>query len=150
MQPLCGWPMSTRTSNNGSVPSIYFSSASGPKSSFRGTVLDSLNKKISHLIRTGRLCEARAVFDNAEHRNTVTWNSMISGYVKRRELAKARKLFDELPERDIVSWNLMISGYISCRGSRYIEEGRNLFDNMLERDCVSCRFLECYDYWVFT
>ncbi|KAE8124933.1 hypothetical protein FH972_019772 [Carpinus fangiana] len=137
MQPFCGWPMLTRISNNGSVPSISFTSSSIPKSSFRGTDLHSLNKKISHLIRTGRLCEAKTVFDNAEHRNTVTWNSMISGYVQRRELAKARKLFDELCERDIVSWNLMISGYISCRGSRYIEEGRNLFDNMPERDCVS-------------
>jgi pentatricopeptide repeat protein len=137
MQPLCGWPMPTCRSNNGFVPSICFTSASRPKSSFRGTGLYSLNKKISHLIRTGRLCEARTVFDNAEHRNTVTWNSMISGYVQRRELAKARELFDELPERDIVSWNLMISGYMSCRGSRYIEEGRNLFDNMPERDCVS-------------
>jgi pentatricopeptide repeat protein len=137
MQPFCGWPMLTRISNNGSVPSISFTSSSIPKSSFWGTDVHSLNKKISHLIRTGRLCEAKTVFDNAEHRNTVTWNSMISGYVQQRELAKARKLFDELRERDIVSWNLMISGYISCHGSRYIEEGRNLFDNMPERDCVS-------------
>jgi pentatricopeptide repeat protein len=137
MQPFCGWPMLTRISNNGSVPSISFTSSSIPKSSFWGTDVHSLNKKISHLIRTGRLCEAKTVFDNAEHRNTVTWNSMISGYVQQRELAKARKLFDELRERDIVSWNLMISGYISCRGSRYIEEGRNLFDDMPERDCVS-------------
>lgn len=96
-----------------------------------------LNKKISHLIRTGRLSEARAVFDSMNERNTVTWNSMISGYVQRREMAKARQLFDEMPERDIVSWNLMISCFMSCRASRYIEEGRKLFDKMPERDCVS-------------
>ncbi|KAF5185360.1 Pentatricopeptide repeat-containing protein [Thalictrum thalictroides] len=96
------------------------------------------NKKISHLIRTGRLNEAKRVFDSLQHRNTVTWNSMISGYVKNREISKARKLFDEMPQRDIVSWNLMISGYVSCLGSRrYIEEGRLLFDQMPKRDLVS-------------
>nr|XP_011458358.1 PREDICTED: pentatricopeptide repeat-containing protein At1g62260, mitochondrial [Fragaria vesca subsp. vesca]XP_011458359.1 PREDICTED: pentatricopeptide repeat-containing protein At1g62260, mitochondrial [Fragaria vesca subsp. vesca]XP_011458360.1 PREDICTED: pentatricopeptide repeat-containing protein At1g62260, mitochondrial [Fragaria vesca subsp. vesca] len=99
--------------------------------------LFSLNKNISHLIRTGRISQAREVFDNMKHRNIVTWNSMISGYVKRREIAKARKLFDEMPERDVVSWNVMISGYVSCRGARYIEEGRSLFDQMPTRDSVS-------------
>ncbi|XP_021810383.1 pentatricopeptide repeat-containing protein At1g62260, mitochondrial [Prunus avium] len=96
-----------------------------------------LNKRISHLIRTGQIAQAREDFDRMEQRNVVTWNSMITGYVKRREIAKARKLFDEMPERDVVSWNLMISGYISCRGDRYIEEGRSLFDQMPARDCVS-------------
>lgn len=99
--------------------------------------LYSLNKRISHLIRAGRINEAREVFDGMKHRNTVTWNSMLAGYVKRREIVKARKLFDEMPERDVVSWNLMISGYISCQGSRDVEEGRYLFDQMHERDCVS-------------
>lgn len=96
-----------------------------------------LNKKISHLIRTGRLTAARTLFDSTNHRNTVTWNSMITGYVQRREIAKARQLFDEMPLRDIVSWNLIISGYFSCRGSRFVEEGRKLFDIMPQRDCVS-------------
>jgi pentatricopeptide repeat protein len=96
-----------------------------------------LNKNISHLIRTGRLTEARALFDSIKHRNTVTWNSMITGYVQRREIAKARQLFDEMPHKDIVSWNVIISGYFSCRGSRFVEEGRKLFDQMPQRDCVS-------------
>ncbi|KAL5561255.1 hypothetical protein UlMin_031002 [Ulmus minor] len=97
----------------------------------------SLNKRISHLIRTGRVNEAREAFDKVKYRNVVTWNSMISGYIKRRELAKARKLFDEMPERDVVSWNMMISGYFSCGASRDVEEGRYLFDQMPVRDCVS-------------
>ncbi|KAJ0077424.1 hypothetical protein Patl1_35848 [Pistacia atlantica] len=42
------------------------------------------NKKISHLIRTNRLSEARALFDKTVQRNTVTWNAMINGYVKFR------------------------------------------------------------------
>ncbi|KAK7319357.1 hypothetical protein RJT34_04077 [Clitoria ternatea] len=95
------------------------------------------NKNISQLIRSGRLSEARALFDSMNHRNTVTWNSMMSGYVHRREIAKARQLFDQMPQKDIVSWNLIVSAYFSCRGSRFVEEGRKLFDQMPQRDCVS-------------
>ncbi|XP_061352522.1 pentatricopeptide repeat-containing protein At1g62260, mitochondrial [Gastrolobium bilobum] len=114
----CGFASLTKTNN---TPQLLFQS----------------NKKITHLIRTGRLSEARALFDSMKHRNTVTWNSMISGYVHRREIAKARQLFDEMPHKDIVSWNLIISGYFSCRGSRFVDEGRKLFDLMPQRDCVS-------------
>ncbi|KAL3824954.1 hypothetical protein ACJIZ3_020983 [Penstemon smallii] len=99
--------------------------------------LHSANRKITELIRSGRLEDARNLFDELSQRNTVTWNSMLSGYVGRREIAKARNLFDEMPEKDVVSWNLMISGYVSCRGRRYVEEGRYLFDRMPERDFVS-------------
>lgn len=99
--------------------------------------LRSANRKITELIRGGRIEDARAVFDKLPHRNTVTWNSMLSGYVQRRELAKARALFDEMPNKDIVSWNVMISGYVSCRGRRHVDEGRWLFDKMHERDFVS-------------
>ncbi|XP_058096714.1 pentatricopeptide repeat-containing protein At1g62260, mitochondrial [Magnolia sinica] len=95
------------------------------------------NKTISLLIRSGRLSEARRVFDEMLQRNVVTWNSMISGYVRQREISNARKLFDAMPERDIVSWNVMISGYVSCLGRGHIEEGRWLFDRMPERDTVS-------------
>ncbi|EEF41097.1 pentatricopeptide repeat-containing protein At1g62260, mitochondrial [Ricinus communis] len=119
------------------VKSRSFAMPPRAKTSVEDSNLYSSNKKISHFTRTGRINEARALFDKLERRNTVTWNSMISGYVKRGEMTKARKLFDEMPERDVVSWNLIISGYVSCRGKRFIEEGRNLFDKMPERCCVS-------------
>ncbi|KAL3539112.1 hypothetical protein ACH5RR_002478 [Cinchona calisaya] len=96
-----------------------------------------VNKKITRLIRSGRLQEARTFFDGLTHRNIVTWNSMISGYVQQREIVKARKLFDEMPERDVVSWNTIISGYMCCRGGRHLQEARYLFDRMPQRDFVS-------------
>ncbi|KAL6579746.1 Pentatricopeptide repeat-containing protein, mitochondrial [Orobanche minor] len=99
--------------------------------------LRSANRKITELIRAGRLEDARTFFNKLTSRNTVTWNSMLSGYVKCWEIAKARSLFDEMPEKDVVSWNLMISGYVSCRGRRFVEEGRHLFDRMPERDFIS-------------
>lgn len=121
---------------NASATPCFFSSNLQPKNSQTPNFLSS-NKKIFYLIRTGRLEEARAVFDKLKYRNTVTWNSMLRGYVQQKEMVKARKLFDEMPERDVISWNVMISGYMSCRGSRYIEEGKCLFDKMPERDFVS-------------
>ncbi|KAI3809322.1 hypothetical protein L1987_25293 [Smallanthus sonchifolius] len=93
-----------------------------------------LNNKITHLIRSGKLDDARTLFNNSKQRNTVTWNSILSGYVRRRDLAKARQLFDEMPERDTVSWNTMISGYVGCGCT---EEGKALFDSMPCRDIVS-------------
>lgn len=112
-----------------------FASARESKAS-RAPDLFALNKRISHLVGTGRLGEARAVFDIAGCRNTAAWNAMITGYAKRGEMAKARELFDGMPERDVMSWNLMISDYISCRGSRFADEGRNLFEQMPEREYI--------------
>ncbi|TYJ03563.1 hypothetical protein E1A91_A12G037100v1 [Gossypium mustelinum] len=117
---------------------LRFSSTLTPKAaSSKANDLYAMNKKLSDIVRTGKIHEARSMFDKMRERNTVTWNSMISGYVKRREMTQARKLFDEMPERDIVSWNLMISGYASYLGYNFLEEGKKLFEKMPRRDVVS-------------
>ncbi|KAL5982122.1 hypothetical protein ACLOJK_016191 [Asimina triloba] len=95
------------------------------------------NKTISLLIRTGRLNEARWMFDEMPYRNVVTWNSMLSGYVRQREIVRARELFDAMPVRDTVSWNVMISGYVACMGRGHVEEAGRLFYIMPARDTVS-------------
>ncbi|KAK9286108.1 hypothetical protein L1049_014488 [Liquidambar formosana] len=133
---LCHHPIVACIPKNTPETSRRFTSTSNPNNS-QAPDFHSWNKRISHLIRTGRLSEARMVFDHMKYKNTVTWNSMISGYVQKREMTKASKLFDEMPERDVVSWNLMISGYVSCRGRGFIEEGRCLFDQMPDRDYIS-------------
>ncbi|MBA0833666.1 hypothetical protein Goarm_006092 [Gossypium armourianum] len=118
--------------------SLRFSSTLTPKAaSSKANDLYAMNKKLSDIVRTGKIHEARSMFDKMGERNTVTWNSMISGYVKRREMTQARKLFDEMPDRDIVSWNLMISGYASYLGYKFLEEGKKLFEQMPRRDVVS-------------
>lgn len=117
---------------------LRFSSTLTPKAaSSKANDLYAMNKKLSDIVRTGKIHEARSMFDKMGERNTVTWNSMISGYVKRREMTQARKLFDEMPERDIISWNLMISGYASYLGYKFLEEGKKLFEQMPRRDVVS-------------
>ncbi|KAI6703581.1 hypothetical protein NL676_012717 [Syzygium grande] len=45
----------------------------------RAPDLFALNKRITHLVRAGRLGEARAAFDAAGCRNTVTWNFQVIG-----------------------------------------------------------------------
>ncbi|KAG6429103.1 hypothetical protein SASPL_107142 [Salvia splendens] len=105
------------------------------------------NKKITALIRSDRLDEARAFFDGLWQRNTVTWNSMLSGYVKRREIAKARWLFDEMPEVDdaftlfnamheknVVTWNAIITGLLD---NGRVKTACELFRVMPERDAAS-------------
>ncbi|KAI5315145.1 hypothetical protein L3X38_044321 [Prunus dulcis] len=120
-----------------SVQLSRFTSTSTDKSSTQALDGDffALNKRISHLIRTGQIAQAREDFDRMEQRNVVTWNSMITGYVKRREMAKARKLFDEMPDRDVVSWNLMISG--GYAKNQRMTEALQLFNRMPNQSVVS-------------
>ncbi|KAH7834025.1 hypothetical protein Vadar_012056 [Vaccinium darrowii] len=133
---LCCHPSITSfIHKNPSSPPLRFASTSTQND--QAPEVRRLNRKITNFIRTGRIEDAKKLFDKMTERNTVTWNSMITGYVQRREMTKARVLFDRMPERDVVSWNLMLSGYLSCRGYRYIEEGRYLFDRMLVKDFVS-------------
>ncbi|KAJ0076837.1 hypothetical protein Patl1_35890 [Pistacia atlantica] len=68
------------------------------------------NKKISHLIRTNRLSEARVMFDKTVQRNTVTWNAMIDGY--NGDVARAMEFFEKMPERDSASLSALVAGLI--------------------------------------
>ncbi|WOL20272.1 pentatricopeptide repeat-containing protein [Canna indica] len=97
-----------------------------------------LNQALSRLIQSGRLRDARCLFDSVpDKRNVVTWNSMIGGYVRHRELAEARKLFDEMPQRDVVSWNSILAGYVLSRDPGELKEARRLFNRMPTRDIIS-------------
>ncbi|CAH9122072.1 unnamed protein product [Cuscuta epithymum] len=95
------------------------------------------NHTIRALIRSGRLEDARNMFDKLKQRDIITWNSMIMGYTQRLEVVTAQNLFDQMPERDVVTWNLMISCYMSSRRTEYIEYARYLFDQMPRRDVIS-------------
>lgn len=69
------------------------------------------NRLMSLYTQSGKVEDAREVFDKMPERNTFSWNIMIGAYVGRGKLQVARKLFDKMPERDVVSWNAMIAGY---------------------------------------
>ncbi|VFQ81272.1 unnamed protein product [Cuscuta campestris] len=132
---IFGWALRQRKQSKGQLVNHF--STGKPIVSQAKPDLRSTNNTITALIRSGRLEDARFMFDQLRHRDIVTWNSMLTGYTRRHEMEKAQKLFDQMPQRDIVSWNLMISCYMSSRGTDYIDYARYLFDCMPARDVIS-------------
>eukprot|EP01018_Ginkgo_biloba_P022935 Gb_12722 [translate_table: standard] len=94
----------------------------------------SWNSKIKKLTQSGRVEDARQVFDKIPQRDILSWNLMITGYAQNERLENARQIFDEMPERNVVSWNAMIAGYAQ---NGKMEHARHLFDRMPERNVVS-------------
>ncbi|GFY97706.1 pentatricopeptide repeat (PPR) superfamily protein [Actinidia rufa] len=72
---------------------------------FRGLCL------IDGFSKSGKVDEARKVFDMMPSRNLVSWNAMINGYMKLCDFDSARGLFDQMEMRNVVAWNSMIAGY---------------------------------------
>ncbi|KAK7394850.1 hypothetical protein VNO78_15391 [Psophocarpus tetragonolobus] len=71
------------------------------------------NQLLSGLSKSGRIDDARKVFDKLPQRDEYTWNIMISGYVNVGRLVEARELFNGLSNRSSITWSSLISGY--CR-----------------------------------
>ncbi|KAK7340183.1 hypothetical protein VNO77_20879 [Canavalia gladiata] len=82
------------------------------------------NKRLNGLSKSGRIDDARKVFDKMPQRDEYTWNTMISGYVNAGRLVEARELFDGFSGRSSITWSSLISGY--CRFGREAE-GFDLF-----------------------
>jgi pentatricopeptide repeat protein len=58
-----------------------------------------------------RMEEAKALFNEMQERNLVTWTSMIAGYCRMGNVEEGYCLFQRMPERNIVSWTAMIGGF---------------------------------------
>ncbi|KAF4373980.1 hypothetical protein F8388_007886 [Cannabis sativa] len=103
------------------MPKFYSASSSLNPNSLSPNPLPeliSLNKRISQLIRTGRIGEAREVFDALQlfnsmpERNVVSWNALITGFLRNGDVVNAVDFFDKMPERDAASVNALVSGLI--------------------------------------
>ncbi|XP_058007882.1 pentatricopeptide repeat-containing protein At2g35030, mitochondrial isoform X2 [Hevea brasiliensis] len=92
------------------------------------------NTRISILGRHGNVNEARKLFDEMPHRDTVSYASMITVYLKNNDLPKAERLFWAMPERNIVADSAMISGYVKAG---QLDKARDVFDHMVERNVFS-------------
>ncbi|XP_058086948.1 pentatricopeptide repeat-containing protein At3g04750, mitochondrial [Magnolia sinica] len=86
------------------------------------------NALLDMYVKLEELELARRVFDRAEVRDCISWNTMIAGYAKVGELEFACKLFNEMPSRDLVSWNSLIAGYAQKGDCRAVMK---LFRDML-------------------
>lgn len=92
------------------------------------------NKKISELLKFGKIDDARKMFDSMTQRDSVTWNSMISGYSKNNRIKDAQALFDICQDKNVTTWTAMLSGYAKIGR---ISEAVGLFKAMPERNIVS-------------
>ncbi|XP_004506730.1 pentatricopeptide repeat-containing protein At2g13600-like [Cicer arietinum] len=78
------------------------------------TSLFLLNNLLHMYSNCALLHDAFQVFQETNHRNIFTWNTMIHALVDSGRMSQAEKLFDEMPVRvrDSVSWTTMLSGYV--------------------------------------
>ncbi|XP_057963349.1 pentatricopeptide repeat-containing protein At1g09190 [Malania oleifera] len=58
---------------------------------------------------SGRMGEAKKVFDEMLQRDAIVWNLMIRGFCKMGDIDMGFYLFRQMSEKNIVSWNTMIS-----------------------------------------
>ncbi|XVF31453.1 hypothetical protein REPUB_Repub16aG0147200 [Reevesia pubescens] len=76
---------------------------------------------------SGRMEEAKKVFDGMSKRDAIIWNLMIRGFCKRGDVDMGLILFRQMSERSVVSWNSMIS-YLAQSGRH--SEALALFQEM--------------------
>lgn len=89
------------------------------------------NYQVRNLIESGQLSEARQLFDQMPHKNTVSTNMMVLGYVKEGNLSIARQLFDSMVDRTAVTYTILIGGY--SRSDQF-REAFELFVDMYRGD----------------
>ncbi|CAH8356991.1 unnamed protein product [Eruca vesicaria subsp. sativa] len=91
------------------------------------TKLHLTNLELGDLSKSGRINEARQLFDKMPERDEFTWNTMIVAYSTSGRLSDAEKLFRRNPMKNTISWNALISGH--CKyGSE--DEALSLFWEM--------------------
>ncbi|KAJ4971966.1 hypothetical protein NE237_005065 [Protea cynaroides] len=69
------------------------------------------NRLLDGLSKSGRVDDARRLFDEMPDQDEFTWNTMIAAYARSGRLAEAQKFFDETPNRSSIAWSSLISGY---------------------------------------
>ncbi|CAJ2650796.1 unnamed protein product [Trifolium pratense] len=91
------------------------------------------NSLVEMYSRSGKVLEARKVFDSLSRRDKVTYTSMIMGYGRRGDGEKALKLFEEMCRFNIIPDHMaMVAVLIACSQSGLVAEGQFLFRKMIE------------------
>lgn len=87
---------------------------------------------LNSLVHVYAICDhlsnARLIFEENKHKDTVSYNSLIHGFVKAGDTKQARELFNQMGVRDSVSWGTLISGYAHMN---QFQEAIDLFNSML-------------------
>ncbi|KAM7276123.1 hypothetical protein ACFE04_017989 [Oxalis oulophora] len=91
------------------------------------------NKVLSNLSKSGRVDEARKLFDEMPQRDVFTWNTMLAAYANSGKLNEAKIVFNQTPFKDVIAWNSLISGF--CRYG-YDNEALDFFKQMQFQDRI--------------
>ncbi|KAF8108558.1 hypothetical protein N665_0108s0091 [Sinapis alba] len=75
------------------------------------TNLHLTNQTLGDLSKSGRIDEARQLFDEMPEKDEFTWNTMIVAYSTSGRLSDAKQLFRRNPVKNTISWNALISGH---------------------------------------
>ncbi|KAL5098735.1 hypothetical protein RYX36_003062 [Vicia faba] len=91
------------------------------------------NSLVEMYSKSGKVLEARKVFDSLSRRDEVTYTSMIMGYGMRGDGATALKLFEEMRRLNIKPDHVtMVAVLIACSHSGLVAQGQLLFRKMIE------------------
>ncbi|XP_024989576.1 putative pentatricopeptide repeat-containing protein At3g47840 isoform X1 [Cynara cardunculus var. scolymus] len=102
-----------------------------------------VNSKLKELVKSGRLSDARQMFDKLPHRDEVTWTIMISGYVKALHSSEALSLFSNLwvdPTQRMDPFLLSLA-FKACSLSFSVKQGESFHGYCIKTDFVSSVFV---------
>lgn len=87
-----------------------------------------LHNRLLHLYaKSGKVSEARNLFDKMSRRDVISWNAMLSAYAKSGSIENLSAVFDQMPSRDSVSYNTVIAG---LAGSGFSNKALEVFVRM--------------------
>lgn len=95
---------------------------------------------LAALAKSGKVDEARRLFDLSPERNVFTHNAMLSVHVRSGNLAEARRFFEAMPTRNTVSWTLLLCALLD---SGRVREAVGVFNSMPDRNVVTWNSMLC-------
>ncbi|CAL5187459.1 unnamed protein product [Lathyrus oleraceus] len=98
------------------------------------------NSLVEMYSKSGKVLEARKVFDSLSRKDEVTYTSMIMGYGMRGDGEIALKLFEEMRRSNIKPDHVtMVAVLIACSHSGLVAQGQLLFRKMIEVYAINPR-----------
>ncbi|KAL8240533.1 hypothetical protein R6Q59_013888 [Mikania micrantha] len=102
-----------------------------------------VNTELKELVKSGRLSDARQVFDKLPKRDEVTWTTVISGYVKAADSSEALSLFSTMwvdPSQQMDPFLLSLA-LKACAINFSVKRGESLHGYCVKTDFVSSVFV---------
>ena len=87
------------------------------------------NRLLQMYAKSGKVLDARNLFDKMRKRDVFSWNALLSAYAKSGSVKDLRATFDRMPFRDSVSYNTVIAGFA---GNECSSEALEVFVRMQE------------------